>query len=194
MTIDLQTLKCGECGSSVLKRTGLNEYTCAHCGSVTLVEDNVSDRLERVLDQVKDAAGKRLADEQALKQKQALRYAGIALAAVFGISALIIFFNVFFASRVTVSSGARPSAVSAMVDRTIPVEGLKLGEPRQVLAEFGTEIPEDVTVRVHDSLADLRYLVLPRRPEGTQGWSQAQLASIVSRDSMVGVELPKVLV
>ena len=138
MTIDLQTLKCGECGSSVLKRTGLNEYTCAHCGSVTLVEDNVSDRLERVLDQVKDAAGKRLADEQALKQKQALRYAGIALAAVFGISALIIFFNVFFASRVTVSSGARPSAVSAMVDRTIPVEGLKLGEPRQVLVGSGS--------------------------------------------------------
>eukprot|EP01036_Dinobryon_divergens_P008437 gene8437-11267_t len=54
MTIDLQTLKCGECGSSVLKRTGLNEYTCEHCGSVTLVEDNVSDRLERVLDQVKN--------------------------------------------------------------------------------------------------------------------------------------------
>ena len=56
MTIDLQTLKCGECGSSVLKRTGLNEYTCEHCGSVTLVEDNVSDRLERVLNQVKNEA------------------------------------------------------------------------------------------------------------------------------------------
>ena len=64
MTIDLQTLKCGECGSSVLKRTGLNEYTCDHCGSVTLVADNVSDRLERVLDQVKNEAGRRLAAER----------------------------------------------------------------------------------------------------------------------------------
>jgi DNA-directed RNA polymerase subunit RPC12/RpoP len=138
MTIDLQTLKCGECGSSVLKRTGLNEYTCSHCGSVTLVEDNVSDRLERVLDQVKDAAGKRLADEQALKQKQVMRYAGIGLAAVFGVSALIVFFNVFFASRASPSSGARPSAVASVVDRTIPVEGLKLGEPRQVLVGSGS--------------------------------------------------------
>jgi nitrile hydratase len=65
-------------------------------------------------------------------------------------------------------------------------------EPRKVLAEFGTEIPDDVTVRVHDSLADLRYLVLPRRPEGTQGWSREQLASIVNRDAMVGVAVPKV--
>ena len=65
-------------------------------------------------------------------------------------------------------------------------------EPRKVLAEFGTEIPDDVTVRVHDSLADLRYLVLPRRPEGTQGWSRERLASIVNRDAMVGVALPKV--
>lgn len=66
-------------------------------------------------------------------------------------------------------------------------------EPRAVLAEFGTEIADDVTVRVHDSLADLRYLVLPRRPDGTHDWSREQLASIVSRDSMVGVALPKVL-
>jgi nitrile hydratase len=65
-------------------------------------------------------------------------------------------------------------------------------EPRKVLAEFGTVIPDDVTLRVHDSLADLRYLVLPRRPDATEGWSREQLASIVSRDSMVGVALPKV--
>lgn len=65
-------------------------------------------------------------------------------------------------------------------------------EPRKVLSDFGTDIPDDVTVRVHDSLADLRYLVLPRRPAGTEGWSREQLASIVSRDSMVGVALPKV--
>jgi nitrile hydratase alpha subunit len=63
-------------------------------------------------------------------------------------------------------------------------------EPRKVLAEFGAPVPDDVSVRVHDSLADLRYLVLPRRPEGTEGWSTERLASIVSRDSMVGVAVP----
>ena len=63
-------------------------------------------------------------------------------------------------------------------------------EPRKVLAEFGTEIPDDMAVRVHDSLADLRYLVLPRRPEGTEGWSEDQLAAIVTRDTMVGVANP----
>jgi len=65
-------------------------------------------------------------------------------------------------------------------------------EPREVLAEFGTEIPEDMTLRVHDSLATLRYLVLPRRPAGTEGWSEEQLAEIVTRDTMVGVANPKV--
>jgi nitrile hydratase alpha subunit len=64
-------------------------------------------------------------------------------------------------------------------------------EPRAVLAEFGTIVPDDVAVRVHDSLADLRYLVLPRRPAGTDGWSEAKLAAIVTRDSMVGVDVPK---
>ena len=88
MTIDLQTLKCGECGSSVLKRTGLNEFTCQHCGSVTLVEDDISDRLDRVLDQVKDAAARRLADEQATRQKVAMRTAGFAVAAVVGITSV----------------------------------------------------------------------------------------------------------
>jgi nitrile hydratase len=64
-------------------------------------------------------------------------------------------------------------------------------EPRQVLSEFGTNIPDDMTVRVHDSLADLRYLVIPRRPDGTEGWSEEQLAAIVTRDTMVGVANPK---
>jgi len=63
-------------------------------------------------------------------------------------------------------------------------------EPRAVLTEFGTEIPADKTVRVHDSNADMRYLVLPQRPEGTEGWSAEQLSEIVSRDSMVGVTVP----
>ena len=64
-------------------------------------------------------------------------------------------------------------------------------EPRQVLREFGTHIPDDVTVRVHDSLADLRYLVLPRRPSGTEGWSEERLAALVTRDCMVGVANPE---
>ena len=64
-------------------------------------------------------------------------------------------------------------------------------EPRAVLAEFGTELPENVTVRVHDSTADMRYMVLPRRPDGTEGLGEAELAGLVTRDSMIGVSLPK---
>lgn len=60
-------------------------------------------------------------------------------------------------------------------------------EPRTVLAEFGMVLPEEVEVRVHDSNADLRYLVLPLRPLGTEGWEEARLAGLVSRDSMIGV-------
>ena len=65
-------------------------------------------------------------------------------------------------------------------------------EPRAVLKEFGTQVPDDMTVRVHDSLADLRYLVLPRRPPGTEGWTEEQLAALVTRDCMVGVANPRV--
>ncbi|KAL9188376.1 hypothetical protein ACHAXT_006754 [Thalassiosira profunda] len=60
-------------------------------------------------------------------------------------------------------------------------------EPRQVLLEFGTLIPESTRIRVHDSTADHRYLVMPQRPEGTEGWSEDELKSLVTRDSMVGV-------
>jgi len=60
-------------------------------------------------------------------------------------------------------------------------------EPRSVLREFGTAIAESVTVRVHDSNADMRYLVLPRRPSGTDGWDENRLAALVSRDCLVGV-------
>jgi nitrile hydratase len=64
-------------------------------------------------------------------------------------------------------------------------------EPRVVLHEFGLDLPDDVTVRVHDSTADMRYLVLPARPSGTGGWSEERLAAIVTRDCMVGVAVPK---
>ena len=64
-------------------------------------------------------------------------------------------------------------------------------EPRTVLSEFGLKIPEEVQIRVHDSSADMRYLVLPMRPAGTDGWSEDRLAALVNRDSMIGVALPK---
>ncbi|TAK81608.1 MAG: nitrile hydratase subunit alpha [Betaproteobacteria bacterium] len=64
-------------------------------------------------------------------------------------------------------------------------------EPRAVLAEFGLHVSENVTIRVHDSTADMRYMVLPMRPAGADGWSEERLASIVSRDSMIGVAVPK---
>ena len=64
-------------------------------------------------------------------------------------------------------------------------------EPRAVLREFGTEIPDDVTVRVHDSTADMRYIVVPRRPAGTEGWDRERLAGLVTRDCMIGVTVPK---
>jgi nitrile hydratase len=60
-------------------------------------------------------------------------------------------------------------------------------EPRAVMREFGTQLPEDVEVRVFDSSADMRYLVLPLRPAGTEGLSEAELAKLVTRDSMIGV-------
>jgi nitrile hydratase len=64
-------------------------------------------------------------------------------------------------------------------------------EPRRVLAEFGTRIGDDVTVRVHDPNADLRYLVLPMRPIGTDGWDEERLARLVTRDCMIGVGFPR---
>ena len=64
-------------------------------------------------------------------------------------------------------------------------------EPRAVLAEFGLQIPETTQIRVHDSTADMRYIVLPMRPAGTEGWSEERLATLVNRDSMIGVALPK---
>jgi nitrile hydratase len=66
-----------------------------------------------------------------------------------------------------------------------------VSEPRAVLAEFGLRIDEKTRIRVHDSTADMRYLVLPMRPAGTEGWSEERLAAIVTRDCMIGVAVPK---
>ena len=65
-------------------------------------------------------------------------------------------------------------------------------EPRTVLEEFGTSIPNDVEIRVHDSTADMRYMVLPLRPAGTERMSEDDLARLVSRDSLIGVGVPQV--
>jgi len=60
-------------------------------------------------------------------------------------------------------------------------------ESRTVLREMGLDLPADVEIRVWDTTADTRYMVLPERPAGTEGWSQERLASIVTRDSLIGV-------
>ena len=63
-------------------------------------------------------------------------------------------------------------------------------EPRAVLAEFGVHIPDDVEVRVHDSTADLRYIVVPMRPAGTEHLTEKELAGLVTRDCMIGTAVP----
>ena len=63
--------------------------------------------------------------------------------------------------------------------------------PRQVLAEFGLQLPEGVEVRVEDSNQKHRFMVMPMRPEGTEGWTEDQLAEIITRDCLIGVALPK---
>ena len=61
-------------------------------------------------------------------------------------------------------------------------------EPRAVLAEFGVELSDDVAVRVHDSTAELRYMVLPQRPPGTESWAEDELAALITRDSLIGTQ------
>jgi nitrile hydratase alpha subunit len=72
-----------------------------------------------------------------------------------------------------------------------PYRSRAVREPRAVLAEFGTSVADDVRIRVHDSNANMRYLVMPMRPAGTDGWTEDQLAALVTRDSMIGVSLAR---
>ena len=76
--------------------------------------------------------------------------------------------------------------------KSAPYRSRAVLEPRAVLAEFGLELPESVTINVWDSSSDLRYMVLPMRPAGTEGWTEEQLVELVSRDSMIGVAVPRV--
>jgi nitrile hydratase subunit alpha len=72
-----------------------------------------------------------------------------------------------------------------------PYRARAVVDPRGVLAEFGTELSEDVEIRVWDSTSEVRFLVLPERPAGTDGWSEAELATLVTRNAMIGVEKAK---
>ena len=74
--------------------------------------------------------------------------------------------------------------------KSLPYRSRAVSDPRGVLGEFGVELDDDVEVRVVDSTADVRYLVIPRRPEGTEGMSEKELAALVTRDSMIGVAQP----
>ncbi len=71
--------------------------------------------------------------------------------------------------------------------KSAPYRSRAVIEPRAVLKEFGLELPESVEIRVWDSNSDMRYIVIPERPAGTEGWSEERLAGIVTRDSMIGV-------
>lgn len=73
--------------------------------------------------------------------------------------------------------------------KSAPYRSRAVLEPRAVLADFGVTLPADTEIRVWDSTAEMRYLVIPERPAGTDGWSEAQLAALVTRDSMIGTGL-----
>ena len=74
--------------------------------------------------------------------------------------------------------------------KSAPYRSRVVRDPRGVLAEFGVTLPTEVEIRVWDSTAEVRYLVLPRRPPGTDGFSEEQLAALVTRNSMIGTGLP----
>ncbi len=75
--------------------------------------------------------------------------------------------------------------------KSAPYRSRAVMEPRAVLAEFGVALPPDTQIRVWDSTAETRFLVVPMRPPGTQGWSEERLADLVTRDSMIGTGLAK---
>jgi nitrile hydratase subunit alpha len=75
--------------------------------------------------------------------------------------------------------------------KSAPYRSRAVADPRGVLRDFGVELPPGIEIRVWDSTAELRYLVLPMRPPGTDGWSEDELAALVTRDSMIGTGLPR---
>jgi nitrile hydratase subunit alpha len=75
--------------------------------------------------------------------------------------------------------------------KSAPYRSRAVADPRGVLREFGLKLPEETEIHVWDSTAEVRYLVVPMRPAGTEGWSEKRLAALVTRDSMIGTGLPK---
>jgi nitrile hydratase len=75
--------------------------------------------------------------------------------------------------------------------KAAPYRARAVADPRGVLREFGTDLDADVEIRIWDSTSEMRYLVLPERPEGTEGWSEENLATLVTRNAMIGVEKAK---
>jgi nitrile hydratase len=75
--------------------------------------------------------------------------------------------------------------------KSAPYRSRAVSDPRSVLADFGVTLPRDREIKVWDSTAEIRYLVLPERPAGTDGWNEERLAALVTRDSMIGTGLPK---
>lgn len=153
MTIDLKTLKCGECGSSALQRTGLNQFSCGHCGSVTITQDDVSQRLERVLDQVKDEAARRLAAEQSSRNRIVGKNAAIAMGVAVVAVTVIVGLGAFVASRKpTARSGAAAlPGVGSITSRDIPVADLQLDTPREVLVGNGSSARPKLLVMVRNA-------------------------------------------
>jgi nitrile hydratase subunit alpha len=76
--------------------------------------------------------------------------------------------------------------------KSSPYRARAVSEPRAVLSEFGVDLDDEIEVRVWDSSAEVRYLVLPMRPPGTEGWNESELAAIVTRDCMIGTAVPVV--
>lgn len=74
--------------------------------------------------------------------------------------------------------------------KSAPYRSKAVADPRGVLTDFGVELPDDTAIEVFDSTAEVRYMVVPMRPDGTEGWDEDALAAIVSRDSMIGTGLP----
>jgi nitrile hydratase subunit alpha len=75
--------------------------------------------------------------------------------------------------------------------KSAPYRARAVADPHGVLKEFGTELAEDIEIRIWDSTSEMRYLVLPERPAGTEGWSEEELATLVTRNAMIGVEQAK---
>jgi nitrile hydratase subunit alpha len=75
--------------------------------------------------------------------------------------------------------------------KSAPYRARAVSDPRGVLKEFGTELDDSVDIRIWDSTSEMRYLVLPERPDGTEGWSQEALAGLVTRNAMIGLEQAK---